>query len=93
MRDFDEKSDHASVGPPSPRVPAGLLPARTVVTAVWLSASLVQLVIWVLICTVGRRFVSPWWLWTVCFGGAVVAALWWFTKSWYGHVDDEGRRK
>jgi hypothetical protein len=93
MRDFDEKSDYASVGAPGPRAPAGLFIARAVATAVWLSASLVQIVVWVLLCSIGRRFVSPWWLWTVCFGGAVVAVLWWFTTSRYGHVDDEGRRK
>lgn len=60
--------------------------ARSVALLVWLGASGVQLAVWVLICAIGQRLASPWWLWTVGLGGLVVAVLWWLTQP---RADDE----
>ena len=49
---------------------------RRIAGWVWLGASLVQLVVWVLVCVLGHRLVAPWWLWTVAVGGAAVAIVW-----------------
>jgi hypothetical protein len=54
--------------------------ARSVALLVWLGGSAVQIVIWVLVCVISRRLASPWWLWTVVVGGAVVAVVWWSTR-------------
>jgi hypothetical protein len=63
--------------------------ARTVALLVWLGASGVQVAVWVLVCAIGQRLVSPWWLWTVAGGGLVVAALWWLTRP--RRTDDQAK--
>ncbi len=75
---------------PSDDLPRKLIAARSVcrvATAVWLAVSLVEFVVWMLICTIGLRLVDPWWLWTMMVGGLVVGALWWITESAYRTVD------
>ena len=52
---------------------------RAVVTGVWLAVSLVQFVVWTLVCLIGWHLVNPWWIWTVLVGGVVVGGLWWVT--------------
>jgi hypothetical protein len=48
---------------------------RRVAVLVWLGLSLVQFVVWGLICIIGGRLVEPWFLWTVGVGAVVVGAL------------------
>lgn len=53
---------------------------RLVALTVWLGATAVQMVVWVLVCALGQRLVSPWWLWTAAGGGLLVAVVWWLTQ-------------
>ncbi|GAA1991555.1 hypothetical protein [Amycolatopsis minnesotensis] len=51
--------------------------ACRVITGIWLGATAVQFVVWLLGCVIGLTFVAPFWLWSAFVGGAVVAALRW----------------
>jgi hypothetical protein len=50
--------------------------AMRVLTAIWLSASVVNLVIWVLVGLLGPEFVHPWFLWVALPPGSVLGVLW-----------------
>jgi len=59
----------------------GLLATRQVVTAVWFALTLVQFVIWVLVCIIGLHFANPWWIWSFVGGLIIVGPLWWFADA------------
>lgn len=55
--------------------PAGLLLARRIVTLAWLVLTAAQIVVWLLVCVLGREMDGPWWLWSSVPGAVVVLAL------------------
>jgi len=62
-------------GLPGAVTPAGLLAASRLAAALWVVLSVVQFVVWALICLISGSWDGPWWLWTVFGGGALVAGL------------------
>jgi hypothetical protein len=63
--------------PPAPPKPN---PARTtmkVLTAIWLSLSSVNLIIWLMVSLISFDIAYPWFLWPFLPPGAVLAVLWW----------------
>jgi hypothetical protein len=46
-----------------------------VITGLWAVITLIQFTVWLLICLIGWRLISPWWLWTLVIGGAAVGGL------------------
>lgn len=42
---------------------------------VWLGLSLVQFVVWGMICVIGGQLVEPWFLWTVGVGALIVGGI------------------
>jgi hypothetical protein len=50
--------------------------ALRIVTIVWAAITLIHFTIWALICIIGGRLDSPWWLWVAAPTGAIVGALW-----------------
>jgi hypothetical protein len=51
--------------------------AMKVLTTIWLSLSVVNLVVWGILWLTLDRYVYPWWLWVVIPPGSVLAVLWW----------------
>lgn len=64
--------------PAPPPAPRGNPTAMRVLTAIWLSASAVNFVIWLLIAVmVGPSHIPyPWWLWVSLPPGSVLGVLW-----------------
>jgi hypothetical protein len=61
---------------PGASAPAGLLAVRRFATAIWLGASAIQFVVWLMITLISGQVDVPWLLWAVCGGGAIVLGLW-----------------
>ena len=51
--------------------------AMRVLTTIWLSLSVVNLVIWGILWLTVDRNIYPWWLWVVVPPGSALAVLWW----------------
>ncbi|SDL38357.1 DUF1707 domain-containing protein [Nonomuraea jiangxiensis] len=68
-------------GLPGAVIPAGLLTACRVVTAVWLGVTLVNLAVWILVCSFSRSVINPWWAWPAVVGGGLAFAVWWVADS------------
>ncbi|GAB3458359.1 DUF1707 SHOCT-like domain-containing protein [Actinophytocola sediminis] len=69
----------APVAPPRPPPTLrGGASAMRVLTAIWLSASAVNFVVWLLITTMvtTASVIHPWWLWVLLPPGSVLAVLW-----------------
>lgn len=63
--------------PPAPPVkPSGAETGMKVLTAIWLSVSAVNLVIWVLVSVLSFDIAYPWFLWPLIPPGAVLGVLW-----------------
>lgn len=60
--------------------------AMRVLTTIWLAISLVNVVIWGLVCITSFELVYPWWLWVVAPTGVVLATIWWM----FGPKPDAG---
>jgi hypothetical protein len=61
--------------------PAVLQPRRVptalrVLATIWLSVTVVNLVVWGLVCVTSGEFVYPWWVWVGTPSGAVLGTLW-----------------
>jgi hypothetical protein len=54
---------------------AGWRRTRRVAVAVWLSATGIQVIIWLLISIIEQRLAIPFWLWSGVAGGVIVGAL------------------
>src|SRR5262245_18769804 len=70
----------APLPPPPPAPPPKPNNARTamrVLTAIWLSISLVNLVIWFMVSLINFDLFYPWFLWPMLPPGAVLGVLWW----------------
>jgi hypothetical protein len=68
--------------------PGGSAKALKVVTIVWLAATAVHLLIWLIMCLATFSFHSPFWIWPLI-GGAVIVVPWYFairSKSKQGVV-------
>jgi hypothetical protein len=66
--------------PPPPPMPPKPDHARTtmrVLTAIWLSVSVVNLVIWFMVSLINFDVIYPWFLWPMLPPGAVLGVLWW----------------
>ncbi|MBP2322487.1 hypothetical protein JOF56_002872 [Kibdelosporangium banguiense] len=67
--------------PPAPPPPlAKPNHARTtmkVLTAIWLSVSAVNLIIWLMVSMISFDVAYPWFLWPMLPPGAVLGVLWW----------------
>jgi hypothetical protein len=81
----------ALTGLPGVRPHAGLAMATRVVTVLWLGASAVQFVVWVLIVLVAGHWGGPWWLWTAIPGGALAAGLWWLAELEHQSLTNDSR--
>jgi len=51
--------------------------AMRVLTAIWLSLTVVNLVIWALLWLTVDGYVYPWWVWVAVPPGSVLGVLWW----------------
>jgi hypothetical protein len=51
--------------------------AMRVLTTIWLSLSVVNMVIWAILCVTLGDLVYPWWLWVAIPPGSALAVLWW----------------
>jgi hypothetical protein len=67
-------------GLPGAVAPAGLLGVRRIAVLLWAVLTVVNFVIWALICLISGSWDDPWWLWTVLGGALVVGGLWWVTE-------------
>jgi hypothetical protein len=67
----------APLPPPPPPKPDNARTAMKVLTAIWLSVSAVNLVIWVLVSVIGFDLAYPWFLWPFLPPGVVLGVLWW----------------
>jgi Domain of unknown function (DUF1707) len=68
---------------PAP-VPAQVNKAHTamkVLTAIWLCASAVNFIIWMMVSLISGDFAYPWFLWPLLPPGAVLAVLWTMLRS------------
>jgi Domain of unknown function (DUF1707) len=69
--------------PKPPRKPYGPFSATgggvamRVLSTIWLSLSLVNLVVWGLLVVTLGHWVHPWWVWVAGPPGAVLFVLWW----------------
>ncbi|HVX46083.1 MAG TPA: DUF1707 domain-containing protein [Mycobacteriales bacterium] len=54
-------------------------PMLRLLTGGWLAINVVNFVVWALICIIGFRWESPWWLWSLVPAGLVLAGAWWAT--------------
>src|SRR5215813_901098 len=52
--------------------------AMRVLFTIWLSASVVNLIIWGLVVLTIGRWVHPWWIWVAAPPGAVLGVLWYY---------------
>jgi hypothetical protein len=55
-------------------------PTLRLLTALWAGITMINFVVWAMVCTISLSWDSPWWLWTFIPGGAVLGALWWNAK-------------
>jgi hypothetical protein len=76
--------------PPPPPVPVRRHApvALRVLATIWLSAAVVNIVVWGLVCLTAGHLIYPWWLWVAVPPGAVLGAVWWM---WGGGKPDTGR--
>lgn len=51
--------------------------AMKVLTTIWLSLTVVNLVIWAMVWLTIDGYVYPWWLWVAIPPGSVLGVLWW----------------
>jgi hypothetical protein len=63
--------------------------ALRVLGTIWLSISVLNLVVWGLVCLTTGQFIYPWWLWVAVPPGAVLGAVWWMVDGRGGR--DEGK--
>jgi hypothetical protein len=56
-------------------VPPGFFIARSVAIALWLTLSVVNLVVWLMICLISGGWDDPWWLWSALIGALAVAGV------------------
>lgn len=52
--------------------------AMRVLFTIWLSVSLVNLIVWALVVLTIGHWVHPWWVWVVVPPGAVLGVLWFY---------------
>jgi Domain of unknown function (DUF1707) len=69
--------DLPPVSPSREPKPSGGYVAMKVLTTIWLSLTVVNLVIWGLLWLTIDGYVYPWWLWVAVPPGSVLAVLWW----------------
>ncbi|GAB3910622.1 hypothetical protein GCM10029964_114890 [Kibdelosporangium lantanae] len=67
--------------PPPPPAPKPRGQAMRVLTAIWLSLSMVNVTIWLIVCVSTLSFVYPWFIWVLFPPGAVFAVLWSMARS------------
>ncbi len=76
--------------PPAPKPPAPRRhrapTALRVLGTIWVSVSVVNIVVWGLVCLTTGQLIYPWWLWVAVPPGAALGAVWWM-------VDGGGRDK
>ncbi|RSM69801.1 DUF1707 domain-containing protein [Kibdelosporangium aridum] len=63
--------------PPAPPKPNHARTAMRVLTAIWLSVSVINLVIWLMVSLINFDPAYPWFLWPMLPPGAVLGVLWW----------------
>jgi hypothetical protein len=73
--------DLPAPAPPSPPLPRPRPSALKVLTAIWLSASVVNATIWLIICVTTVSLVYPWFIWVLLPPGAVLGTLWMMTRK------------
>lgn len=66
----------AQTGKPPVKRGAGYQAMRVLVT-IWLTLTVVNLVIWALLWLTIDGYVYPWWLWVAIPPGSVLGVLWW----------------
>jgi hypothetical protein len=62
--------------PPLPVKPGNGPVAMKVLTAIWLSLSALNLIVWLMVFLTGGGLVYPWFLWVLMPPGAVLGVLW-----------------
>lgn len=55
--------------------------ALRVLSTIWLSVSVLNVVIWALVCLTTGGLVYPWWLWVAAPSGAVLGSVWWMVEG------------
>jgi hypothetical protein len=70
-----------------PAAPAGLVRAARIATWLWLVIGAVNVVVWVMVCSISASIDRPWWAWEIGGGGPVVGALWLTVRSYRGRDD------
>lgn len=70
----------AAAGLP-PRRNDWLATTRWVVTVITVLSTVAQLVVWLMICVIGREIESPWWLWSTVPGIALIGLLSWMLAT------------
>lgn len=64
--------------------------AMRVLATIWLSVSVVNVVVWGLICITTGQFIYPWWLWVAVPSGAVLGVVRWMVDT--GRGDGKEKR-
>lgn len=72
----DLPDDRVPASPPVPRVPAAERDRMRGGVAAWLGVSVVNLLIWAVVCVATVGWVYPWWVWVAGPWGAVLIARW-----------------
>jgi hypothetical protein len=60
--------------------------ALRVLGRIWLSISVLNVVIWGLVCLTTAEFIYPWWLWVAVPPGVVLGAVWWMVDGGRRHA-------
>jgi|AntDryMetagUQ889_1029465.scaffolds.fasta_scaffold04207_3 hypothetical protein len=68
--------DQVAASPPVRQVPATERDGMHGAVSIWLSVSVVNLVIWAVVCLATMGWVYPWWVWVAGPWGAVLLARW-----------------
>lgn len=66
--------------PPAPRRHRAPTALRVLGT-IWLSVSVLNAVIWGLVCLTTGHLIYPWWLWVAVPPGAVLGVIWWMVDG------------
>lgn len=83
VADLPPAAPEPPIVPPSlPQLPVATAPRRNkgqqalhVLSIIWLTATIVNVAVWTLVCVGGMQWIYPWWLWVAVPPGAALAVI------------------